>query len=101
MRKLLLTLTLSVALAACSCTKQEKFDPVGPKAQKAVTIASNYAISHFGAPSCRDVHSNWKYSLRQDGDMLIADIGPKGAARPPIKIVMRAADLKIMNAVKA
>lgn len=51
--------------------------------------------------SAEKILANWKYSIRQDGDMLIADIGPKGAAPPPIKIVMRAADLKIMKAVKA
>jgi hypothetical protein len=95
-----LLLTLSVDLASCSCAKQEKFDPVGLKAQKAVMIAANYATSHFGAPSCRDMNSNWKYSLRQDGNMLVADIGPKGTSRSPIQIVMRAADLKIVKAVR-
>jgi hypothetical protein len=93
-------LTISLTLAACSQPRQEKLEIAGPKAHQAITIAANYASAHFGAPSCTDMNSNWKFSLRQDGDMLVADIGPKVAARAPIQIVMRAADLKIVKALR-
>jgi hypothetical protein len=98
-RKLLLT--ISVALAACSHAKHEKIDLGGAKAQQAITVASNYAVSHFGAPSCRDTNTNWKYSLRQDGGSLIADIGPKAGSTSRIHIVMKASDLKILKAYEA
>lgn len=93
-------LLICLALAACSYTKPDTFDLSGAEAQKAVTIASDYAVSHFGAPACRDMDANWKYILRQDGDMLVADIGPKSASNPSIQIVMRASDLKIVKAHK-
>ncbi|MDR6125941.1 hypothetical protein QE361_003642 [Sphingomonas sp. SORGH_AS802] len=95
------TLSIWLVVAACSYTKPDTFDLSGAKAQRAVTIASDYAVDHFGAPACRDTDANWRYILRQDGDMLIADIGPKNAPNPAIQIVMRATDLEIIKAVKA
>lgn len=99
MRRLLLTVFL--ALTACSHPKRENGELSALKAQQAITVASNYAVSHFGAPSCSDMDSNWKYLVRQNGDTLVATIGPKDASTLPIKIVMRASDLRIVNARKA
>lgn len=95
------TLLIWLAVAACSYTKPDTFDLSGAKAQRAVTIASDYAVDHFDAPACRDTDANWRYILHQDGDMLIADIGPKNASNPSIKIMMRATDLRIIRVVKA
>jgi len=95
------TLLIWLAIAACSYTQPDTFDLSGTKAQRAVTIASDYAVEHFGAPACRDTDANWRYVLRQDGDMLIADIGPRNASNPSIQIVMRVRDLKVIKAVKA
>lgn len=89
-----------VVLSACSNASPASIDMSGDKARDAINIASDYATSHYGAPRCSDPNSNWKYSLRQAGDTLIADIGPRQASPTPIHITMRVSDLKIIAASK-
>ena len=70
------------------------------EAKRALTVASDYAVEHFGAPSCHDPNSNWLYRVRLTGSTVVADIGPKKRSYPAIRIVMRESDLGVIKAVK-
>lgn len=65
---------------------------------RALQAASKFAVAHFGAPSCRDRNANWVYVVRDGGGTYVANLGPKDAATPRIRILMAKRDFSVVEA---
>jgi hypothetical protein len=93
----LLIVTVTLLLTCCSPKPHQTMDPNNKKFSDAMAIALTEVAKYTKVPNCRSDGPEWSYSTREEGDLIMATLGPKNPKEPRFTVTMRKSDLAVVR----
>lgn len=92
-----LIIVATLLLTGCSPKPHQTLTPSDKKFRDAIAIAQIQVAKYAKVPNCRSGGPQWRYSIREEGDFIIATLGPTNPKEPHFTVKMRENDLAVVG----